>query len=133
MQTLLDLLVKKHFYFIHRLRTTFPKQIIALLTWILGVKHCCKIISCKHIKDYNLTVLHGLTCYLWISFVPIWRALKNRGIPQKLISTIQEMYRETSCSVLHNGQTSEYLNQTQELDKVALSLHSCSTSCWTGF
>jgi hypothetical protein len=34
----------------------------------------------------------------------IWKALEERGLPNKFIKLIQEGYNQFSCRVLHNGQ-----------------------------
>jgi hypothetical protein len=34
----------------------------------------------------------------------IWKALEERGLPNKLIKLVQEGYNQFSCRVLHNGQ-----------------------------
>lgn len=35
---------------------------------------------------------------------PIWKALDNMGVPQKLTNLIKKLYREATRRVLHNGQ-----------------------------
>lgn len=37
----------------------------------------------------------------------LWRILKSRGVPTKIISILQELYTDANCSVLHNGEKSE--------------------------
>ena len=37
----------------------------------------------------------------------IWTTLKNRGLPEKLISLIRESYNQFQCRVLHDGQQTE--------------------------
>jgi len=34
----------------------------------------------------------------------LWKILRHYGIPEKLVSLIQEYYRDTSCRVIHEGQ-----------------------------
>ncbi|XP_030761783.1 uncharacterized protein LOC115886670 [Sitophilus oryzae] len=40
----------------------------------------------------------------------VWKTLKEKGIPEKLINIIKELYRNTECNVLHNGRTSDSFN-----------------------
>ena len=35
----------------------------------------------------------------------IWKALSNKGVPQKIYKIIRAMYEKTDLSVLHNGNT----------------------------
>jgi hypothetical protein len=37
----------------------------------------------------------------------IWRALEERGLPNKFINVIKEGYNSFQCRVLHNGQLTE--------------------------
>jgi len=37
----------------------------------------------------------------------IWQALKEKGVPQKIISIIQAIYEQSSCNVLHKNLISE--------------------------
>ena len=42
----------------------------------------------------------------------IWEALRKRGVPQKIIRLLRELYREATCKVLHKGELSETINIT---------------------
>lgn len=42
----------------------------------------------------------------------LWKVLKEKGVPNKLIMMIEELYRNATCSVLHNGRTSSTFNLT---------------------
>jgi len=37
----------------------------------------------------------------------VWKILKHYGIPQKIISIIQQLYDEFSCQVIHDGNLTE--------------------------
>ena len=37
----------------------------------------------------------------------LWKIMRHYGIPQKIVSLIEEMYRNTTCRVLHEGQLTE--------------------------
>jgi hypothetical protein len=37
----------------------------------------------------------------------IWRSLRNRGLPEKFIHIIKELYNGFECYVLHNGQLTD--------------------------
>ena len=37
----------------------------------------------------------------------IWQALKENGVPQKIIAFIKAMYDQSTCNVLHKNQVSE--------------------------
>lgn len=37
----------------------------------------------------------------------LWKIMRHYGIPQKIVSLIEEMYKNTTCRVLHEGQLTE--------------------------
>jgi hypothetical protein len=37
----------------------------------------------------------------------IWRSLRNRGLPGKIVNIIKELYNGFECCVLHNGQLTD--------------------------
>ena len=37
----------------------------------------------------------------------LWKIMRHYGIPQKIVSLIDEMYKNTTCRVLHEGQLTE--------------------------
>jgi hypothetical protein len=37
----------------------------------------------------------------------IWRSQRNRGLPEKIINIIKELYNGFECCVLHNGQLTD--------------------------
>jgi len=37
----------------------------------------------------------------------IWKALKEKGVPKKIVSIIQTIYDQSTCNVLHKNQVSE--------------------------
>ena len=37
----------------------------------------------------------------------IWQALKEKGVPQKLVNIIKAIYDQSTCNVLHKNQVSE--------------------------
>jgi len=37
----------------------------------------------------------------------IWQALKEKGVPQKLVDIIKAIYDQSTCNVLHKNQVSE--------------------------
>jgi hypothetical protein len=37
----------------------------------------------------------------------IWQALKEKGVPQKIVTIIKAIYDQSTCNVLHKNQVSE--------------------------
>jgi hypothetical protein len=37
----------------------------------------------------------------------IWKLMHHYGIPQKIINTIQQLYEDPSCQVIHNGKLTD--------------------------
>ena len=40
----------------------------------------------------------------------LWKIMRHYGIPQKIVSLIEEMYKDTTCRVLHEGQLTDSFN-----------------------
>jgi hypothetical protein len=39
----------------------------------------------------------------------IWQALKEKGVPQKIVTIIKAIYDQSTCNVLHKNQVSEHI------------------------